>query len=390
MNWKALLAVPFVFLAAPVLAVIAIVATLFIGVATGGGSGQNCVAAGDSSVQTLEVTSSSGDKVTLGAEQLQNARVIIEVAAQQKIPAAGVKIALITTLVESKLRMYANSTVPESLSYPHQAVGSDHDSLNPFQQRPSSGWGTVAELMDMRYAAQAFFGGPEGPNDGSPRGLLDIKGWESMAPGDAAQTVQVSAFPDRYEAWTGAAEIIVGTLGGGECTPTGGNGQAALPLNPPYMMTSGFGPRDAQGNASTWHAAVDLVNPGGACGKPVYAVLPGVVTKSTFLWLSIKHPDGFTVSYLHMYERDHTVKVGDQVQAGQPIGLVGNAGEEQGLSFGCHLDLRIDVSGNTNPQVAQLQTVADRGGDPNWGSYVHPVEFMRIFGIELLEAGQVG
>lgn len=388
MNWKSLLVVPALFVIAPALAVIAIVATLFIAVATGGGNGQSCAAV-DSSVQTLEVTSSTGQSVTLGPEHLANARVIIEVAAEQKIPATGVKIALITTLVESKLKMYANSSVPESLEYPHQAVGSDHDSVNIFQQRPSSGWGTVAELMDVRYSARAFFGGPEGPNGGSPRGLLDIKDWESMPLGDAAQRVQVSAFPDRYEAWVGAAEIISTTLGGGgECEPSGGNGQAALPLNPPYMMTSGFGPRAGQGNASRWHAAVDLVNPGGACEKPVYAVLDGVVTRSDFLWLSIKHPDGFTVSYLHMYEKDHLVNVGDQVKAGQQIGVVGNGGSEQGLSFGCHLDLRIDVTGNTNPQVAQLPTVADVGGDPNWANFVHPVDFMRIFGIELLEAGQ--
>ena len=44
--------------------------------------------------------------------------------------------------------------------------------------RPQAGWGTVAELMDPKYQAAAFFGGPNGPNYPSPRGLLDIPGWQ--------------------------------------------------------------------------------------------------------------------------------------------------------------------------------------------------------------------
>lgn len=56
--------------------------------------------------------------------------------------------------------------------------------------RPAAGWGTVAELMDP--TARAFYGGPTGPNHPSPRGLLDIPGWQGMDPGEAAQAVEVS------------------------------------------------------------------------------------------------------------------------------------------------------------------------------------------------------
>lgn len=343
-------------------------------------------AAGAAAPSSLQIPVDGRRDITLDEKQLSNASTIIAVGRERGVPDRGITVALMTALQESTLRNLANSSVPASLDYPHEGVGSDHDSVNPFQQRPSSGWGSISELMNVTYAATAFYGGPKGPNGGSPAGLLDIRGWEQLTLAQAAQRVQVSAYPTAYEKWERGAQLILQAAGGGSCT----TGQAALPLDPPYVLTSGFGPRDAQGNASTWHAAVDLVNPGNACGKPVYAVLEGVVTKSTFLWLSIKHPDGFTVSYLHMYQRDHLVKVGDQVEAGQQIGSVGNGGAEQGMSFGCHLDLRIDVSGNTNPQVAQLKTVADLGGDPNWANYVHPVEFMRLFGVELLEAGQAG
>src|SRR5690606_833409 len=120
----------------------------------------------------------------------------------------AVIIAFMTVFVESVWLMYANSNVPDSLNYPHDAVGSDNDSLGLFQQRPSAGWGSVAELMDVSYNARAFIGGPSGPNYPSPPGLLDIPGWEDLPKGVAAQAVQVSAFPERYAAWeTGATEL---------------------------------------------------------------------------------------------------------------------------------------------------------------------------------------
>jgi hypothetical protein len=42
----------------------------------------------------------------------------------------------------------------------------DRDSLGLFQQRPSAGWGSAAQVQDPVYAAQAFFGGATGPNRG--------------------------------------------------------------------------------------------------------------------------------------------------------------------------------------------------------------------------------
>ena len=106
--------------------------------------------------------------------------------------------ALMAALTESTLRLLANtSAFPESAAHPHDGVGSDHDSLGLFQMRPSAGWGTVSELMDPFYQARAFFGGVSGPNAGSPRGLLDVDGWQLLEPGLAAQVVEVSAYPDR-------------------------------------------------------------------------------------------------------------------------------------------------------------------------------------------------
>lgn len=342
-------------------------------------------AASSATPDSLEIPRGTGT-VSLNSKQLAIATEIITVARQLGVSDKGVKIALMTALQESVLRMYANSSVPESLNYDHDAVGSDHDSLNPFQQR--AGWGSVEERMNLDYSIRAFFGGTDGPNGGSPRGLLDIDGWEGMTPGVAAQTVQVSAYPDAYDKWEAGAAHLISALGGGIVSGCGTgtiSGEMALPLDQPYQMTSGYGPRDIDvEGASTWHVAIDLQNWPGNCGAPVYAILPGTVTLSSALWLSIKHADGFVVSYLHMYKSDRLVDVGDQVVAGQQIGKTGNVPP----SGGCHLDLRINVADNTNLQVAQLtlsqnETRMAPATRPEHQNFVDPEQFMRLWGVEV-------
>lgn len=98
---------------------------------------------------------------------------------------AGAIIGNAVALVESEMKMYANSSVPESLNFPHDAVGSDHDSVGLFQQRPS--WGSVADRMNAGVSAGLFF-----------KALAGVPNWQSMDPGAAAQAVQRSAFPDKY------------------------------------------------------------------------------------------------------------------------------------------------------------------------------------------------
>ena len=68
--------------------------------------------------------------------------------------------------------------------------------------------------MDPVWSSRAFYGGPTGPNHGSPRGLLDVADWQTMDPGAAAQAVQVSAYPDRYAVNQPVAETILATLSG--------------------------------------------------------------------------------------------------------------------------------------------------------------------------------
>lgn len=160
----------------------------------------------------LEVRNAGRLLYVLTPRQESVARTYIAVGKQLALPRSGQIIAIMMALQESGLRMLANPAVPDSLNFPNDGVGRDHDSIGSAQQRPAAGWGTVAELMDASYNARAFYGGPAGPNRGSPRGLLDVPGWQGMDKGLAAQAVQVSAFPELYSRWEPAATAIVAAL----------------------------------------------------------------------------------------------------------------------------------------------------------------------------------
>jgi cell wall-associated NlpC family hydrolase len=172
--------------------------------------------------QSLTATTADGQTVTLDHTQLERAATIIAVGNSENIDENGQLVALMAALTESTLRVLANTTVyPQSASYPNDGDGSDHDSLGLFQMQPPDGWGTVAELMDPVWSSRAFYGGPDGPNHGSPAGLLDVPNWQTLSLGAAAQAVEVSEYPDRYANYQPVAEKIASTLTGVTLTGTG-------------------------------------------------------------------------------------------------------------------------------------------------------------------------
>jgi len=126
----------------------------------------------------------------LSDEKAANARLIIQTGRRLGVPDRGIVVALAAAMQESGLR---------NLDY------GDRDSVGLFQQRPSTGWGTRSQLLDPAYATELFYGGPHNPNPGRTRGLLDIHGWQSMTVAQAAQAVQISAYPDAYARWEASA-----------------------------------------------------------------------------------------------------------------------------------------------------------------------------------------
>lgn len=318
----------------------------------------------------LAVTTTNGESFTLNHTQLTRAATVIETGGRiDGINRDGLQIALMAALTESTLRMLANTAAyPESADYPHDGDGSDHDSLGLFQMRPQSGWGTVARLMEPVYQTRAFFGGPDGPNSGSPRGLLDIPGWEQMGKGEAAQAVEVSAFPDRYRTYEPVAETILTTLTTANSTGTGsgGTGSASPVVHGPessrvvfplpegtWVLTSPFGPRvnPITGEASL-HTGTDFTAP---AGTPFLAVADGTVTAAGpasgygNLIVIEHHVEGQAVAtaYGHMWEHGIHVTVGDTVTAGQHIGDIGSAGN----STGPHLHFEVRPGGTNADAV---------------------------------------
>jgi hypothetical protein len=77
----------------------------------------------------------------------------------------------------------------------------DRDSLGLFQQRPSQGWGTPAQILDPTYAATKFY-----------QKLIAVPGWRQLPLTVAAQRVQVSAYPDAYAKWEPDARAVVATV----------------------------------------------------------------------------------------------------------------------------------------------------------------------------------
>jgi hypothetical protein len=139
-------------------------------------------------------TTSTTPLVTAGEaavsdEQRTNAAVIVGVGKEMQVPDRGLWIALATAMQESTLR---------NLNY------GDRDSLGLFQQRPSQGWGTPAQVTDPRYAAQQFY-----------ERLLQVPGWTSMPLWKAAQAVQRSGFPTAYSKWEGLAAQLLVDVGDG-------------------------------------------------------------------------------------------------------------------------------------------------------------------------------
>jgi hypothetical protein len=126
-------------------------------------------------------------RIELDDEQTANVKAIIAATKKAGMDERAAVVAIGTALQESKL---------ENLG--HLGDRNDHDSQGLFQQRPSSGWGTVEQITDPEYSTTAFL-----------KGLKQVDGWRDMPLTVAAQTVQVSAYPDHYAQWERQAADLV-------------------------------------------------------------------------------------------------------------------------------------------------------------------------------------
>ncbi|MBB4961452.1 hypothetical protein [Micromonospora polyrhachis] len=126
-------------------------------------------------------------RIPLNGEQTGNVKEIVKATKKAGMDERAAVVAVATSLQESKL---------ENLG--HLGDRNDHDSQGLFQQRPSSGWGSVEQITDPEYSTTAFL-----------KGLKQVDGWQEMPLTQAAQKVQVSAYPFHYAQWeTQAADLV--------------------------------------------------------------------------------------------------------------------------------------------------------------------------------------
>ncbi|MBN1171085.1 MAG: C40 family peptidase [Micromonosporaceae bacterium] len=170
-------------------------------------------------------------------EQVTNAATIVAVGQRLRIPPRGWVIAVATAIQESSLRNLGDL-----------GPRNDHDSLGLFQQRPSQGWGTPAQILNPVYAATRFY-----------QRLLQVPHWQDLPVAQAAQAVQRSAYPTAYSAWEHDAYLLVAhvgpTLSGilpaefaqwlSVCIGLGGDGQSgggSLSLPPGFVLPASTPP----------------------------------------------------------------------------------------------------------------------------------------------------
>ena len=164
-----------------------------------------------------------GAAIPLDTDQAGIAATIAGIAARHRLPQRAVTIALAAALQESQL---------QNLDY------GDRNSVGVFQQRPSQGWGTTAEIEDPVYATTRFFAA-----------LVKVPGYTKMPVDQAAQDVQHSADGYAYEQWVGIATQLTGYFTGTfpaevSCwyTPAGQGVQADL-AGALKQLTQTFGPQ---------------------------------------------------------------------------------------------------------------------------------------------------
>lgn len=118
------------------------------------------------------LVSANGTNDLLDAQQATNLAIITGEAIRRGLVPRAATIAIVTAIQESKL---------------YNLDHGDLDSVGLFQQRPSQGWGTAAQIMDPWYASGRFY-----------EALVKIANWQSADINDVAQAVQRSGVPDAY------------------------------------------------------------------------------------------------------------------------------------------------------------------------------------------------
>ena len=258
----------------------------------------------------------------LSEEQMRNAAIIIGTGQQMKVPPRGWVVAIATALQESNL-----------INLGDLGTHNDHDSLGLFQQRPSMGWGTPAQVLDPAYAARKFY-----------EHLLAVRGWQAMALTEPAQAVQRSAEKYLYVETAGPLRDLL----------------ARHHVEEIYLVRD-----DTFGELVTYPTITVVCNAIGPDDRPWGCDRDGSVSVLGCGWyVEILHAGNVITRYCHQVQRP-IVTVGQQVAAGQSIGYSGSSGNSSGphLHFEVHLNGDASYNGAVDP-VKFMQDVGAPLGNP--------------------------
>jgi len=207
-----------------------------------------------------------------------------------------------------------------------------------------------AIVIGMSVPANAFF--PASSDSTSTLAASSSKAGQSVAVSDDEQLEVGTRDKVQVLSW---AQVLAQKYNNGAKVGGAGTGPVRWPFPFPVRISSGFGPRVAPcGGCSTYHEGVDMV-PGDKAA--IFASSTGVVTtrdagtdghySTTYgnVVMVTSHINGHTVrfTYAHMTTGSSPLVLGQTVQVGDFIGLVGETGE----ATGPHLHFEVNVDGTT-------------------------------------------
>jgi hypothetical protein len=195
----------------------------------------------------LDTTSCTVGAYDLSPDQAVVASQMVGVVLRRDLPARAAVLVLAAGLQESKLRNLPSGS-------------GDRDSVGVLQQRPSQGWGTIAQLSDVRYATGAFL-----------NVLLTKPGWQTGPLAEVIQSVQISADGSAYAGHEAQAQALADALSGSTpagitCkfgTPTSVAAASTvateltrdLPVNPPTTTATSVSAYGAAWATAAWFVA---------------------------------------------------------------------------------------------------------------------------------------
>jgi cell wall-associated NlpC family hydrolase len=249
----------------------AMVTALAVTIDSGGGSAAAAaVIAYAASTQSACVApaATQGGWSQWSAAQVTDAATIVRTGQADNVPLYGEIVAVATAMQESSL---------VNLDY------GDRDSLGVFQQRPSQGWGTPAQIMDPVYASGQFYAH-----------LLAVPGWQYLPLTVAAQDVQHSGTPGAYAQWQAdAAALVAHVAGGGDGTVaasgqvTAACGAGTVPAGTPAKVAA----------VITWAEDQEgtLYDYGGSCTDPHSTDMALHCDCSSLVQMAFKNGDGLAL-----------------------------------------------------------------------------------------------